>query len=119
MKLIINPITATAIVVRFSKDNLDSSNVEAFREQIKASTDNCDALLLDMSELNFVDSSGLGALLATLRVMNAKNGQLRLFGMTRPVRALFELVRMHRIFLIFNTEEEALADLSAGEQADK
>jgi anti-sigma B factor antagonist len=70
-------------------------------------------VVLDMSALNFVDSSGLGALLSCLRAMNGKNGQLRLYGMTKPVRALFELVRMHRIFTIYNSREEALEDVVA------
>ena len=45
--------------------------------------------------------------------MKAKNGQLLLVGMTRPVRALFELVRMHRIFAIFSTMDEALDEAKA------
>jgi anti-sigma B factor antagonist len=43
--------------------------------------------------------------------MNGKKGQLKLFAMAKPVQALFELVRMHRIFSIYNTREEALAAL--------
>jgi anti-sigma B factor antagonist len=43
--------------------------------------------------------------------MNNKSGQLRLFGMAKPVQALFELVRMHRIFSIHNNRDEALAAL--------
>jgi anti-sigma B factor antagonist len=45
--------------------------------------------------------------------MKGKKGQLLLCGMTKPVRALFELVRMHRIFSIYNSQEEALVELKA------
>jgi anti-sigma B factor antagonist len=110
MKLTLTELSPNAAVIAFSIDNLDSSNVKAFRDQIQPLTDKYADLLVDMSGLNFVDSSGLGALLSTLRAMNSKAGHLRLFGMTRPVRALFELVRMHRIFLIFNSQEEAVKD---------
>jgi anti-sigma B factor antagonist len=51
-------------------------------------------------------------MLSCLRNMNSKNGQLRLFGMTKPVMALFELVRMHRIFSILDSREEALEDVA-------
>jgi anti-sigma B factor antagonist len=61
-----------------------------------------------MSELKFVDSSGLGAILSCLRQQNASGGELKLCGMLKPVRALFELVRMHRIFDMYNTREEAI-----------
>ena len=40
--------------------------------------------------------------------MNAKVGDIKLFGLTKPVGTLFELIRMRRIFDIFNTKEEAV-----------
>jgi len=113
MKLAVTETPTAAAVVSFPVQNLDASNVKAFREAIKVITDSREILVLDMSALNFVDSSGLGALLSCLRAMNGKNGQLRLFGMTKPVKALFELVRMHRIFPIYNSREEALEDVAA------
>jgi len=63
---------------------------------------------MDFQRLQFVDSSGLGVLLSCLRDLHGRGGDLRLFGMTRPVRSLFELVRMHRVFEIYNTREEAV-----------
>jgi len=113
MKLIVTDASDKAAIVSFSIENLDASNVKAFREAIQEVTGSRQIVLLDMSPLNFVDSSGLGALLSVLRTMNAKSGQLRLFGMTKPVKALFELVRMHRIFAIYNSREEALEELAA------
>ena len=100
-------------VVSFDTDHLDAGNVKEFRAAIQKVAEANDALLLDMSRLAFVDSSGLGALLSCLRAMNGKHGQLHLFGMTKPVRALFELVRMHRIFSIYNSEDEVLGELKA------
>ena len=58
-------------------------------------------VVFDLRELRFVDSSGLGAILSCLRQLNGKGGELKLCGMTKPVRALFELVRMHKIFDIY------------------
>ena len=115
MDLVVNELqarTGTA-VVSFTVDNLDAGNVKGFRTEIESIAAAHDALLLDMSRLSFVDSSGLGALLSCLRMMKNKKGQLLLFGMTKPVRALFELVRMNRIFSIYNSQEEALAELAA------
>ena len=65
-------------------------------------------LVFDLSRLRFVDSSGLGAFLSCLRHVNAKGGDLKLCGMSKPVRAVFELVRLHRIFDILGTREEAV-----------
>lgn len=112
MKLNVTETSPSTAVVTFSVQNLDAGNVKAFRDAMQAITPHHDVVVLDMSALNFVDSSGLGALLSCLRAMNSKNGQLRLFGMTKPVKALFELVRMHRIFPIYNSREETLEDLT-------
>ncbi len=43
--------------------------------------------------------------------MNSKQGELKLFSLSKPVQALFELVRMHRIFSIYNSREDAIAAL--------
>lgn len=97
------------VLAQIASSNLDAGNVKAFKDQIASTLSASSSVLIDMEQLNFIDSSGLGALLSCLRTMNNKNGQLKLFGMSKPVRALFELVRMHRIFSIYNTREEALA----------
>jgi anti-sigma B factor antagonist len=112
MKLSITNPSPNVTIVAFPQDNLDAGNVEQFRAAMQPVIAQSATVLLDMSGLNFVDSSGLGAMLSCLRNMNSKNGQLRLFGMTKPVMALFELVRMHRIFSILDSREEALEDVA-------
>lgn len=109
MKLRVAEKSATTAVVGFAVDNLDASNVKPFKQAIEPVLESHHLVLLDMSALKFVDSSGLGALLSCLRVMTNKDGELRLFAMTKPVRALFELVRMHRVFGIYESEQDALS----------
>lgn len=98
-------------IIIVQSENLDAGNVKTFKEALHPQLECHPNVLLDMSRLTFIDSSGLGALLSCLRTMNGKKGQLKLFAMAKPVQALFELVRMHRIFSIYNTREEALAAL--------
>jgi len=43
-----------------------------------------------------------------LRQLNATGGELKLCGMSKPVGAVFELVRMHRIFDICGSKDDAL-----------
>lgn len=88
--------------------NLDAGNVKQFKLDILPALNGQSKVILDMSELKFVDSSGLGAILSCLRQQNDSGGELKLCGMLKPVRALFELVRMHRIFDLYNTREEAI-----------
>lgn len=65
-------------------------------------------LIFDLSRLQFIDSSGLGSLLSVLRVLHTKGGDLKLTCMNKPVKAMFELVSMHKIFEIFPTREDAV-----------
>jgi anti-sigma B factor antagonist len=89
-------------------DELDASNAGEFKRDIAPVLQTNNRLVLDLSRLRFVDSSGLGAMLSCLRQLSAKSGDLKLCGMSKQVRGLFELVRMHRIFDIFSTKEEAV-----------
>ena len=112
MQLKTQPLAGNAgLVIAFDVDHLDAGNAPEFKEKIQAHLDQNNLVVIDMQALNFVDSSGLGAMLSCLRSMSNKQGQLKLVGLTKPVRALFELVRMHRIFSIYNTVEEAQASI--------
>jgi anti-sigma B factor antagonist len=95
-------------VAAVPEDDLDASNVAEFKRSIAPILQTETAVVLDLSRLRFVDSSGMGAILSCLRQLRAKGGDLKLCGMTKPVRTVFELVRMHRIFDIYTTQQEAV-----------
>jgi anti-sigma B factor antagonist len=89
-------------------EELDASNAADFKRDVGPLLDATSKLVLDLSRLHFVDSSGLGVFISCLRKLNAKGGDMKLCGMSKQVRAVFELVRMHRIFDICATREEAV-----------
>ncbi len=95
-------------IVIIDADSLDAATSRGLKDQIAPVLETDRKVALDLGRLQFVDSSGLGVLLSCLRTLNGRGGDLRLFGLTRPVRALFELVRMHRVFEIFNSRDEAV-----------
>ena len=66
-------------------------------------------LIVDMTEVEFMDSSGLAILVETLKCCRQNNGQLKLVGMVQTVRSVFEISRLDSIFQICETLEEALA----------
>ena len=98
-------------------EHLDASNAKSFKRDIAPVLEENALVVFDLSSLRFVDSSGLGAILSCLRRLNDKGGDLKLCGMSKQVRVLFELVRMHRIFDIFNTREEAVRAFQVAEEA--
>lgn len=87
---------------------LDASNARAFKEAIKPLLTQDAKLVLDLSKVEFIDSSGLGALVWSLRQAHTTGGDIKLSSLRKPARALFELVRMHRVFEVFNSPDEAI-----------
>jgi anti-sigma B factor antagonist len=94
-------------VAEIPVDELDANNSGDLKRAMAPILDRYAKLVIDMGRLRFVDSSGLGAILSCLRQVSAKGGDLKLCAMSKQVRATFELVRMHKIFDILATREEA------------
>lgn len=55
---------------------------------------------MDCSNLDFIDSSGLGALIAIQKLANERGGKLRLLSPKPNVIQVLELTRLHRVFEI-------------------
>jgi anti-sigma B factor antagonist len=96
------------LVVELREDNLDAGNVREFRDALQSLVQDRTRVVLDLSGVQFIDSSGLGALLGTLRQLNGRKGDMRLCEMSRTVRALFELMRMHKVFAIHESRDDAV-----------
>jgi anti-sigma B factor antagonist len=78
---------------------LGASNATAFRDRVRSTLpEKLKIMEIDLSLTAFVDSCGLGALIALHKTMCARNGVVRLLNPTAPVRQILELTRMHRIF---------------------
>ena len=107
MEIVFDKVGAVAVAA-VPVEELDASNAGEFKRDVAPLLEANTKLVLDLSRLRFVDSSGLGAFISCLRKLNAKGGELKLCGMSKQVRAVFELVRMHRVFDICSTREEAV-----------
>jgi anti-sigma B factor antagonist len=99
------------LVVEYREDVLDASKVKLFKETFLSIVGQHAKVVLDLEGVRFVDSSGMGALIACLRAIDARKGELRLTSLSGPVRALFELMRMHRVFGIHADIAEAIRAL--------
>jgi anti-sigma B factor antagonist len=65
-------------------------------------------LIVDMTKVEFMDSSGLAILVETLKWCRQNDSRLKLVGMVQTVRNVFEISRLDSIFQICDTLEEAL-----------
>ena len=60
--------------------------------------------------LNYVDSSFLGALVAGLKQIKLKHGEMKIVGLHPHVRVTFELTRLDQMLPIYQTVEEAMRE---------
>jgi len=64
-------------------------------------------IIVQLEQVRFVDSSGLGALLSGFKHAEAKSGKLSLSNVQNQVLSMFELTRLNRVFEIHTDLDEA------------
>lgn len=98
-----------AVLMLVQEERLDAHNSGELKTQmLKLFEDGKSNLVVDLSAVRFVDSSGLGALVSGFKNASSRNGSLKLSGLQMQVKSMFELTRLHRVFEIYNDTEEAL-----------
>lgn len=91
---------------------LTAATVETFREQLTAwQADEADVrnFVFDLAEVDFMDSAGLGALIAVLKRITEHGGDMKLANLQKKPRMVFEITRAYKVFEIYDTVDEALA----------
>lgn len=87
---------------------LDAAQAIHFKETVRGIADNgADYILLDMCLVEFMDSSGLGALVSVMKYMGAEK-KFEITSLTPMVEKVFKLTRMDEVFRVHNTVEDAL-----------
>ncbi|MEP1961659.1 STAS domain-containing protein [Tateyamaria sp.] len=100
-------------VVSVLDNRIDAAVAIEFKDAMRASTDEGnDIVILDLSEVHFIDSSGLGAIVAAMKHMG-KSRKLALAGLTPTVEKVFRLTRMDSVFSVFPTLDGALEQLKS------
>jgi anti-sigma B factor antagonist len=66
------------------------------------------SLIVNLTNVTYVDSSGIATLVEGLQLANEYQIRLKLVGLSRAILEVFQLVRLERVFEIYQTEEEAL-----------
>jgi anti-sigma B factor antagonist len=95
------------------KGDIDLQHSPKLRELLQAKiSEQAPTLLLDFSDVRYIDSSGLATLIEYYQKSRRYSGQLAIYGMSERVKSVFELVRLSEIFFIFATGQEAIDGLS-------
>lgn len=96
------------LVLAPCKHIIDASSAADFKSQlVNWIQEGNNRILLDLSFVDFIDSSGLGAIISLLKRLDRK-GNICLYGIGDQVMSLFKLTRMDRIFHIYSSSAEAM-----------
>jgi anti-sigma B factor antagonist len=106
--MVLNSEIVDGIGVVALPERFNSMNCPAFQKDLEPLMKEHARWIFDLTPVKSLDSMALGTLVACLKHLRGIGGDLRLCGMSKQIRALFELVRMHHVFDVFNTREEAL-----------
>lgn len=93
------------------EEALTAATVDSFREQLadwqerERSVQN---FVVDLQLVDFMDSAGLGALIAALKRITERGGDMKLACLQKKPRMVFEITRAHKVFEIYNNVEAAL-----------
>ena len=95
---------------------LTMENVLSFLHAVRRE-ENAESMVLDLTEVPYVDSSGLGSLVSACVSRQKAGRRVALSGVNERVLRLFEITKTEPLFLIFPTIDEAIAALSSAAQA--
>jgi anti-sigma B factor antagonist len=98
--------TSHALVIHVLEDRIDAAGAIRFKEDMRELVAGSTSIvILDLSRVAFLDSSGLGAVVSVLKMMGPDR-KLQLSGLTPTVEKVFRLTRMDTIFTIHRTLPE-------------
>jgi len=105
-----NETIQKTIVIHLNEERLDAHNSAELKVELQRLFESGNlAILIDLKNVRFIDSSGLGALVSGFKNATANQGSLKLSSLQPQVKSMFELTRLHRVFEIFPTTDDALA----------
>lgn len=70
-------------------------------------------IVLNLAEVPYMDSAGIGELVSALVAVRRQSGCLRLLNLTRRVHDVLEIVKLLAVFQVFDNEADALATFTA------
>ena len=69
-------------------------------------------IVLNLGDVNYIDSSGIGELVSTYTTVTNHGGQLVLLNLTKKIEELLAITKLLTVFQVFNNEQDALASFA-------
>jgi anti-sigma B factor antagonist len=97
-------------IITFSVSNINALITEEIKEGIMKVIDNPNCkVLLDLSGVNYIDSSGFGCFLSLMKAARSNYGVLKFSNPEPKIMELFMTLHLHTVFQIYDNKEACLA----------
>lgn len=101
--------TGKVVLVVVKEERLDAHNSDHLKQELgRLFEEGKNRVVVDLKEVRFIDSSGLGALVSGFKNASTRQATLKLSSLQSQVKSMFELTRLHRVFDIYPTIDEAI-----------
>ena len=98
------------VVIALKGNLMGEPETSEFRDQVKSAVaEGFQKVVLDVSKVKWVNSSGLGSLISALATVNNAGGDMRIANVTEKIESLFMITQLVRVFKSFETVERAVA----------
>lgn len=100
------------LIIVVAAPRIDAVQAIEFKEKFRSAVAQSDArVVLDLSAVTFIDSSGLGALVASMKALGTTR-KLELCGLQGNVEKVFRLTRLDSVFKMHKTHAQAVAGMA-------
>ena len=93
---------------------LDASNSDEFKKSFSSYIEKTANFVLDCSQLDFIDSTGLGAIISILKTSTEHSGDILITSLQDKPKMLFEITRAYKIFAVYKDVETAVNAFKKG-----
>jgi len=102
-------ISENRALISVMEERLDAHNSDELKSEMNSLFEaGIKDIIINLKDVRFIDSSGLGVLVSGYKNSSARQGSLKLSGLQTQVKSMFELTRLYRVFDIYSTTDEAL-----------
>jgi len=106
--------TDDVTVLKLDEIRLDTNIAGLLKGEVTIlfNTDDIKKFILDLSEVEYCDSSGLSAILLAFRFLNSNGGHIRIASPSKQIRSLIQISQLDRVLPISNSVHEAMTELN-------
>ncbi len=114
MNIVIDERSDGAAVVGWKEPvSLDAADADELRGRLGGLMSERSRIVIDMSNVEFLDSSVIGALVGSMRAARENGGDIKLAKVNPDVGTLFQLTRLDSVFRIHASVDEALREYAS------